>query len=125
MRRRTCGRVRKRLTWFLEETKITRLSQLRPSLADTALKTLRDAGKSDQTVKHYAGPGSRSPLGKEGPADPRGSAGGSGEAEDRDGEQASRTVSRTSRPAGRHDPDGKVSARDDRRRSGWLYTLAI
>jgi len=39
--------------WFLEETKITRLSQLRPSLADTALKTLRDAGKSDRTVSHY------------------------------------------------------------------------
>ncbi len=45
--------VQKRLTWFLEETKITRLSQLRPSLADTALKTLRDAGKSDRTVSHY------------------------------------------------------------------------
>ena len=45
--------VRKRLTWFLEETKITRLSQLRPSLVDTALKTLRDAGKSDRTVSHY------------------------------------------------------------------------
>ena len=45
--------VRKRLTWFLEETKITRLSQLRPSLADTALKTLRDAGKADRTVSHY------------------------------------------------------------------------
>ncbi len=44
---------RKRLTWLLEETKITRLSQLRPSLADTALKTLRDAGKSDRTVSHY------------------------------------------------------------------------
>src|SRR5271157_1928386 len=41
--------VRKRLTWFLEETKITRLSQLRPSLATTALKTLRHAGRSDRT----------------------------------------------------------------------------
>ncbi len=41
--------VRKRLTWFLEETKITRLSQLRPSLATTVLKTLRDAGRSDRT----------------------------------------------------------------------------
>ncbi len=45
--------VQKRLTWFLEETKITRLSQLRPSLVDTALKTLGDAGKSDRTVSHY------------------------------------------------------------------------
>src|SRR5271166_251602 len=46
--------VRKRLDWFLKETKITRLSQLRPSLADAALKVLRDSGRSDQTVKHYA-----------------------------------------------------------------------
>jgi integrase len=46
--------VRKRLGWFLEETKIARLSQLRPSLADSALKALRDAGRSDQTVQHYA-----------------------------------------------------------------------
>ena len=46
--------VRKRLGWFLEETKISRLSQLRPSLAVTALKTLRDSGRSDQTVNHYA-----------------------------------------------------------------------
>ena len=46
--------VRKRLDWFLEETKITRLSQLRPSLADSALKALRDSGRSDQTVQHYA-----------------------------------------------------------------------
>ena len=46
--------VRKRLDWFLEETKISRLSQLRPSLADSALKALRDSGRSDQTIKHYA-----------------------------------------------------------------------
>ena len=46
--------VRKRLGWFLEETKITRLSQLRPALADSALKALRDSGRSDQTVQHYA-----------------------------------------------------------------------
>jgi len=46
--------VRKRLDWFLEETKIARLSQLRPSLADSALKALRDSGRSDQTIKHYA-----------------------------------------------------------------------
>jgi integrase len=46
--------VRKRLGWFLEETTITRLSQLRPSLADSALATLRDSGRSDQTVSHYA-----------------------------------------------------------------------
>ncbi len=64
-------------------------------------------------------------LGKEGQTDPRGSSGGSGEAEDRDGEQASRAVSRTSRPAGHHDPGGKVQAWDDWRRSRWLYTLAI
>ena len=32
--------VRNRLGWFLEETKISRLSQLRPSLAVTALKAL-------------------------------------------------------------------------------------
>ena len=46
--------VRQRLEWFLAETKITRLSQLRPALADQALSTLRKAGKSDQTVSHYA-----------------------------------------------------------------------
>jgi site-specific recombinase XerC len=46
--------LEKRLGWFLEETKIGRLSQLRPSLAVSALKTLRDGGASDQTVKHYA-----------------------------------------------------------------------
>jgi hypothetical protein len=44
--------LEKRLGWFLEETKIGRLSQLRPSLAVSALKTLRDGGASDQTVKH-------------------------------------------------------------------------
>src|SRR5271165_3735264 len=69
-------------------------------------------------------------LGKEGPTDPRGSSGGSGEAEDRDGEQASRAVSRTSRPAGHHDSGGEVQAWDDWRRSklvvraGDLYRLA-
>jgi len=46
--------IGKRLGWFLEETKISRLSQLRPSLADSALKVLRDGGLGDQTVKHYA-----------------------------------------------------------------------
>jgi integrase len=46
--------IRKRLEWFLGESKITRLSQLRPSLADDALKTLRDAHRSDRTVAHYA-----------------------------------------------------------------------
>ena len=46
--------VTKRLGWFLEETKISRLSQLRPSLADSALKVLRDEGLSDQTLQHYA-----------------------------------------------------------------------
>ncbi len=45
--------VQKRLAWFLEETTITRLSQLRPSLVTTALKTLRDAARSDRTVNHY------------------------------------------------------------------------
>ena len=46
--------VTHRLGWFLEETKIGRLSQLRPSLADSALKVLRDQGLSEQTVQHYA-----------------------------------------------------------------------
>jgi hypothetical protein len=46
--------VRKRLAWFLEETMIKRLSQLKPEVADLALATLRAAGRSDQTVKHYA-----------------------------------------------------------------------
>ena len=46
--------VTHRLGWFLEETKVSRLSQLRPSLAVTALKVLRDKGLSDQTVQHYA-----------------------------------------------------------------------
>jgi len=46
--------VQKRLEWFLEETKISRLSQLRPSLAVTALATLRADGRSDQTINHYA-----------------------------------------------------------------------
>ena len=46
--------VTHRLCWFLEETKIGRLSQLRPSLADSALKVLRDQGLSEQTVQHYA-----------------------------------------------------------------------
>src|SRR5271166_4996732 len=42
--------VRQRLEWFLDQSKVTRLSQIRPSLAVTALKTLRDAGLADQTV---------------------------------------------------------------------------
>ena len=46
--------VRRRLEWFLEETKISRLSQIRPSLAVSALKALRDEGRGDQTVNHYA-----------------------------------------------------------------------
>jgi hypothetical protein len=46
--------VRRRLQWFLDESKITRLSQLKPSIATIALKSLRDAGKSDRTVFHYA-----------------------------------------------------------------------
>jgi len=44
----------RRLQWLLEETKISRLSQLRVSLAESALKVLRDEGRSDQTVSHYA-----------------------------------------------------------------------
>jgi integrase len=46
--------IEKRLTWFLDESKVTRLSQLRPSLAESALKVLRDARRSDRTVAHYA-----------------------------------------------------------------------
>ncbi len=46
--------IEKRLGWFLEESRISRLSQLRPSLAVSALKVLRDGGLGDQTVKHYA-----------------------------------------------------------------------
>ncbi len=46
--------VRKRLGWFLEETNINRLSQLRPSSAVVALAALRADGRSDQTINHYA-----------------------------------------------------------------------
>jgi len=46
--------VRKQLAWFMAETKITRLSQIRPSLATTALTTLRSSGCGDQTCSHYA-----------------------------------------------------------------------
>jgi len=46
--------VRHRLGWFLEETKISRLSQLSPSIADIALRELKDQGVSDQTLNHYA-----------------------------------------------------------------------
>ncbi len=45
--------VKKRLEWFLEETKVTRLSQLQPCVADIALKALRDAGKADRTISHH------------------------------------------------------------------------
>lgn len=45
--------VQKRLEWFLDESKITRLSQLNPFVVTVALKPLRDAGKSDRTVFHY------------------------------------------------------------------------
>ena len=48
------GNVRRRLEWFLGQTKIGRLSQIRPSLAVAALKTLRAGGRGDQTVNHYA-----------------------------------------------------------------------
>lgn len=46
--------VRKQLEWFVAETKIARLSQIRPSLASTALMTLRNSGCGDQTCSHYA-----------------------------------------------------------------------
>src|SRR5208337_3546964 len=46
--------VRKQLEWFVAETKITRLSQIRPSLATTALMNLRMSGCGDQTCSHYA-----------------------------------------------------------------------
>src|SRR5271166_1415063 len=45
--------IEKRLGWLLEESKVSRLSQLRPSLAVSALKVLIDEGRGDQTVKHY------------------------------------------------------------------------
>ncbi len=44
----------RRLGWLLEQTKISRLSQLRVSLVESALKILRDEGRGDQTVAHYA-----------------------------------------------------------------------
>ncbi len=47
------AQVKRRLEWFLEETKVGRLSQIRPSLAVSALKALRDEGRGDQTVNHY------------------------------------------------------------------------
>jgi integrase len=46
--------VRHRLGWLLNSTTIVRLSQIRPSLAQAALKTLKDAGKSERTRFHYA-----------------------------------------------------------------------
>ena len=46
--------VRKQLAWFMAETKVTRLSQIRPSLATTALAKLRTSGCGDQTCSHYA-----------------------------------------------------------------------
>ena len=46
--------IEKRLGWLLEKSKVSRLSQLRPSLAVSALKVLIDEGRGDQTVKHYA-----------------------------------------------------------------------
>ena len=46
--------VRKQLAWFMTETKVTRLSLIRPSLATTALITLRNSGCGDQTCSHYA-----------------------------------------------------------------------
>ena len=48
---RTSGNV---LAGSWKRPRSPKLSQLRPSLAITALKTLRDAGRSDQTVAHYA-----------------------------------------------------------------------
>ena len=123
--------VQKRLAWFLEETKITRLSQLRPSLVTTALKTLRDAARSDRTVSHYcAALKSFSRWAWKDRRTREDLLGGPGEAEDRDGEQAGRPVSRASRPTGHHDPDGEVPAWDDRRgsvlavRAGDLHRLA-
>jgi integrase len=43
----------KRLTWLMEETKITRLSQIRLSLALDALKDFRDGRRSERTLGHY------------------------------------------------------------------------
>lgn len=45
--------IRQRLEWFLGESQITRLSQLRPSVVLTALQAIRDARKSDRTLAHY------------------------------------------------------------------------
>jgi integrase len=45
--------VRRRLEWFLDQTKVTRLSQIKPSVVTETLKTLRDAGKADRTVFTY------------------------------------------------------------------------
>ena len=42
------------MDWFLDETRITKLSQLTPAVAASALKVLKDAHRSDRTVGHYA-----------------------------------------------------------------------
>jgi integrase len=46
--------VRAKLAWFLDESRIVRLSQIRPSLAQSALGRLKALRKSDRTVSHYA-----------------------------------------------------------------------
>ena len=56
--------VHTRLTWFLEETKSPGCPNFDPRWLDTALKTLRDAGKSDRTVSHYCAASSRSLAGQ-------------------------------------------------------------
>jgi integrase len=45
--------VKKRLQWLLDESRITRLSQLVPSVAEDAIKVLRDGHRSPRTLAHY------------------------------------------------------------------------
>jgi integrase/recombinase XerC/integrase/recombinase XerD len=47
------GAVSRRLEWLIEETGVSRLSQLTPSLVVEALSKLKAIGKADRTVFHY------------------------------------------------------------------------
>ena len=111
--------VRKRLTWFLEETKITRLSRLRPSLVDTALKTLRDAGKSDrQGVALLRGPETR-PSRWAKKDRPTRIFWHSGKVSKIVTENKRAAYLRNrARPAGHHDPGRKSPAQDDQEKNG-------
>jgi hypothetical protein len=46
--------VHRRLEWLIEETKVTRLSQLQPAIVTDALKQLKDSGLADRTCAHAA-----------------------------------------------------------------------